>query len=128
MAGKLKSYRELTVWQKSRHLCLDIYRITRSFPKEEKYVLNSQLRRASISVVSNIAEGWGRKTTQQYIYALYLAYGSLCELETQLLICHDLGYLKTEEHRKLQKSADATARMLRNLIKSLESLDKKRAP
>lgn len=112
------------VWQKSHHLCLDIYRVTRTLPKEEKYVLNSQTRRAAVSVVSNIAEGCGRKTTQQYIHALYLAYGSLCELETQLLVCHDLGYVKDKEHRKLQKSADAIARMLRKLIKSLKSLEK----
>lgn len=80
----LKNYKELNVWQRAYHLSLEIYRITRTFPKEEMYGLSSQIRRAAVSVPSNIAEGYGRKTTPEYIQALYIAYGSICELETQI--------------------------------------------
>jgi four helix bundle protein len=72
----LKNYKELKVWQKSYQLCLDIYKVTKGFSKEEKYGLTSQIRRAAVSVPSNIAEGYGRKTTPDYIRSLYIAYGS----------------------------------------------------
>ena len=88
-SGMLKNYKELIVWQKSYQLCIEIYRITKDFPKEEKFGLTSQIRRAVVSVPSNIAEGYGRKTTREYIRALYIAYGSHCELETQILLCGD---------------------------------------
>ena len=91
----LKNYKELKVWQKSYELCLEIYRITAKFPKEERYGLTSQIRRAAVSVPSNIAEGYGRKTTPEYIRFLYIAYGSNCELETQILLSGDLGYIET---------------------------------
>ena len=120
----MRTFKELKVWQKSYQLCLDVYKTTRHFPKEEKYGLNHQLRRAAVSIPSNIAEGYGRKTTQQYIYGLYLAYGSLCELETQLMICYDLGYMSEENHRKLQISIEEIGKMLKALIKSLESLNR----
>jgi four helix bundle protein len=80
----LKNYRELKVWQRSYRLCLDIYKITKRFPNEERYGLTSQIRRAAVSVPSNIAEGYGRKTIPEYIRFLYIAYGSICELETQI--------------------------------------------
>ena len=92
----LKNYKELKVWQKAYQLCGDIYKSTRSFPKEERYGLTSQIRRSAVSVPSNIAEGYGRKTTQEYIQALYIAYGSNCELETQILLAGDLRYLKAD--------------------------------
>ena len=79
----LKNYKDMKVWQKSYELCLRIYRITAKFPKEERYGLTSQLRRSVVSIPSNIAEGYGRKTTVDYIRMLYISYGSLCELETQ---------------------------------------------
>lgn len=74
----LKNYKELKVWQKPYQLCLEIYRITTRFPKDEKFGLASQIRRASVSVPSNIAEGYGRKTTAGYIKSLCIAYGSNC--------------------------------------------------
>ena len=70
----LKNYRDLKVWQKSYRLCLDLYRITKNFPKEERYALTSQIRRAAVSIPSNIAEGYGRKTTADDLMALYIAY------------------------------------------------------
>lgn len=89
----LKNYKELKVWQKAYKLCLEIYSATSEFPKEEKFGLMSQIRRAVVSVVSNIAEGYGRKTTAEYIRSLYIAYCSNCELETQMLLSGDLGYI-----------------------------------
>ena len=101
-------------------MCLDIYKITKGFPKEERYGLTSQTRRAVVSVPSNIAEGYGRKTTPEYIGSLYIAYGSNCELETQILITGDLNYIKTEQLKKVQKDISEVERMLKVHIKSLE--------
>ena len=117
----LKNYKELIVWQKAYQLCLVLYKITQSFPKEERYGLTSQIRRAAISVPSNIAEGYGRKTTNEYIQALYIAYGSNCELETQILLAGDLGYIKAEKISILQQEVGDIERMLKGLIKSLKN-------
>jgi four helix bundle protein len=117
----LKNYKELKVWQKSYQLCLEVYRSTKEFPREERYGLTSQIRRSAVSVPSNIAEGYGRKTTREYIRSLYLAYGSNCELETQTLLSGDLGYMKVQEREKLQKDIGEIERMLKALIKSLEN-------
>ena len=117
----LKNYRELKVWQKAYQVCIDIYKITKVFPREERYGLTSQIRRAAVSVPSNIAEGYGRKTTQEYIQALYIAYGSNCELETQILLSGDLGYIKLDVLNKLQENIKGVERMLKALIKSLEN-------
>jgi four helix bundle protein len=91
----LKNYKELKVWQKSYQLSLEFYKITAEFPIEEKYGLTSQIRRAVVSVPSNIAEGYGRKTTTDYIKYLYIAYGSLCELETQIFLSSDLDLIES---------------------------------
>jgi four helix bundle protein len=117
----LRNYQELKVWQKSYNLCLELYKITKGFPKEERYSLTSQIRRASISVPSNIAEGYGRKTTPEYIQSLYVAYGSNCELETQILLSGDLGYIQCEELKKIHKDIEEVERMLKALIKSLQN-------
>jgi len=115
----LKNYKELKVWQKAYQLCIKIYKITKGFPKEERYGLTSQMRRAAVSVPSNIAEGYGRKTTQGYMQALYIAYGSNCELETQILLSGDLGSIKSDDLKNLQRDMGDTERMLKALIKSL---------
>jgi four helix bundle protein len=86
----LKSFKELTVWQKAYQLCLLIYRVTKGFPREEIYGFTSQMRRAALSIPCNIAEGYGRNTTPDYLRSLYIAYGSICELETQILLSVDL--------------------------------------
>ena len=116
----LRNYKELKVWQKAYQLCLEIYKITKTFPKEERYGLISQIRRASVSVPSNIAEGYGRRTTGEYIQALYIAYGSNCELETQILLSGDLGFMNAENSEELLKDVGNIERMLKGLIKSLE--------
>ena len=93
----LKNFKELKVWQKAYQLCLDLYSITKNFPNEEKYGLSSQMRRASISIPANIAEGYGRRTIPDYVRCLYIAYGSTCELETQILLSKDLNYLNDND-------------------------------
>ncbi|MBI4619455.1 MAG: four helix bundle protein [Desulfobacterales bacterium] len=97
-----------------------MYKITKGFPKEERYGLTSQIRRAAVSVPCNIAEGYGRKTTPEYIRFLYIAYGSSCELETQVLLSGDLGYIESGRLDKLQNEIEEVERMLKALIKSLE--------
>jgi len=86
----LKSYKELIVWQKSIELVKEIYKLTNEFPRSEVYGLSSQMQRAAISIPSNIAEGYSRKNLKEYIQFLHIAYGSLAELETQLIIAKEL--------------------------------------
>ena len=117
----LKSFKELKVWQKSYQLCLKLYGITKDFPNEEKYGLSSQMRRAAISIPSNIAEGYGRKTIPDYVRCLYIAYGSTCELETQILLSGDLNYLNEDNQNILLEKTKEVERMLMTLIKSLEN-------
>jgi len=116
----LKNFKELKIWQKAYQLCLEVYNTTKTFPPEEKFGLTAQLRRSSVSIPSNIAEGYGRRTTPDYIRSLYIAYGSNCELETQILISGDLFYIGKEKHKKLLKKTSEVERMLKALIKSLE--------
>ena len=116
----LKNYKELKVWQKPYQLCLEIYKATKEFPDEEKYGLKSQLRRAAVSVPSNISEGYSRKTTPEYIQFLYIAYGSICEIETQTLLSIDFGYVETEKFKMLKEKIREVERMLKALIQSLE--------
>ncbi len=117
----LKNYKELKVWQKSYQLCLEIYGITARFPKDEKYSLTSQIRRAVVSIPSNIAEGYGRKTTADYIRSLYIAYGSNCELETQMMLSGDLGYIDRDRIEVILGEINEVESMLKTLIRSLEN-------
>ena len=116
----LKNFKELKVWQKAYQLCLDIYHISKEFPNEEKFGLTSQIRRAAVSIPSNISEGYGRRTTPDYIRTLYIAYGSNCELETQTLLSGDLAYITLEKQNSLLEKILEVERMLKALIKSLE--------
>jgi four helix bundle protein len=116
----LTNYKELDVWRKAYQLCLKVYKATKDFPKDEQYGLISQVRRAVVSIPSNIAEGYGRKSTKEYIQALYIAYGSNCELETQIMLSGDLGYIEARELATLRETIGDVERMLMALIKSLE--------
>jgi len=100
-------------------VCLEIYRATKKFPKEEIYGLTSQIRRPAVSIPSKIAEGHGRKTAGEYIQSLYIAYGSNWELETQILLSGDLGFVEKEDMLRLQKEIGDVERMLKGLIISL---------
>ena len=117
----LKSFKELKVWQKAYQLTLDIYNVSKNFPNEEKFGLTSQIRRAAVSIPSNISEGYGRRTTPDYIRSLYIAYGSNCELETQALLSIDLNYIDSEKQNVLLGKISEVERILKALIKSLES-------
>jgi four helix bundle protein len=117
MAGK--GYRDLLVWQKSMQLVTDTYKITEVFPKSEMFGLTSQLRRAIVSVPSNIAEGQGRNSTKEFIYHLSVAYGSLMEAETQIQIATNLAYLEQATADKLFNQSAEVGRMLNGLSKSL---------
>jgi four helix bundle protein len=116
----IRNYKDLKVWQKSYQICLQMYEITLNFPKEETYGLRSQLRRSAVSVPSNIAEGHGRKSRAEYLQFLYISYGSVCELETQVLLAGDLNYIKDGHMGHLQKDIGDVERMLKGLIKSLK--------
>ncbi len=94
---KTKSFKDLIVWQKAYELVVEVYKITKNFPKEEIYGLSQQMRRCAVSIPSNIAEGYGRQYNKEYKQFLSIAYGSLSELETQYLLSKDLGYIKKSE-------------------------------
>lgn len=109
----LRSYRELTVWQKAIDLVEVVYQVSASFPGEEKYGLTSQLRRAAVSVPSNIAEGNSRRSTLDDARFVSIALGSLAEIETQVEIAARLGYLDSGEHDLIVEKADEIGKMLR---------------
>jgi len=118
---KVKNYRELIVWQKAMDLVIEVYTISRTFPREEVYVLTSQLRRAAVSVPSNIAEGQGRRTTADFLRHLSISYGSLREVETQTLIAARLGYLTDRRCQEVLNLAAEVGRLLNGLMNSLAS-------
>jgi four helix bundle protein len=93
MSG-IKSYKELLIWQKGIKIVVLVYKLTRNFPKEEIYALTSQLKRASVSVSSNIAEGFGRQTDKSFNHFLNISRGSLNEIETQLIIARELEFIQ----------------------------------
>jgi len=117
----MKDYKELAVWQKAVSLAIATYKATSGFPDEEKFGLTAQTRRAVTSVPANIAEGWGRGTTKEYIQFLLVARGSLMELETHAIIARQLHYLSEEQFRDLQTQGQEVGRMLNGLVQSLRS-------
>ena len=123
----LRSYRELRVWQKSFALCKEVYRLSRMFPADERFGLVAQVRRAAVSIPSNIAEGHSRDTTRDYLRYLWVAKGSLAEVETQLLLAKELKFTKEQEIDELLNTANEVGRMLSGLIKSLD-ISNKRQP
>ena len=118
-SSNLKSYRELRVWRMGIELVVLIYAATKTFPREEVYGLTSQLRRAAVSVPSNIAEGYARQHRKEYVQALAIAIGSIAEIDTQLEIARQLGYLDDERFEKLVTHMVALRRQLLALRKSL---------
>lgn len=116
---KVNTFKDLIVWQKSMELVTKIYECTTSFPKEEMYGLTTQVRRAAVSVPSNIAEGSSRSSTKEFIRFLNIANGSLMELETQIMIAETLNMLTTDKGGELVKRAEEISRMIKALKKSL---------
>ena len=117
----MASYRELIVWQRSMELVEEVYRISKKLPKEEIYSLSDQLRRAAVSIPSNIAEGQGRNSFKEFSRFIMIAQGSRAELETQLEICVRLGYLNREQTQPAIILCSEVGRMLRNLSRKLLS-------
>ena len=115
----VRNYSELIAWQKAMDLVEGIYAATKQFPKEEIYGLTSQVRRAAVSVPSNIAEGQGRKSINEFLYHLSVAYGSLREVETQILIAGRLHYLGLEEINRLSELSAEVGRLINGLSHSL---------
>lgn len=121
--NKVTNYKDLWIYSQSRILVTDVYRLTQKLPKEEMYGLTSQLRRASVSVPSNIAEGWGRNKNGYFLLGLSYSRGSIHEVETQLLICSDLEFLTTDEINPLLGKIAAISS---GLLKFMNTLDTKR--
>ena len=114
-------YKDLIVWQKAMDLTVQVYNLTKKIPKEELYGLTNQLRRAVVSIPSNIAEGNGRASTGDYVRFLSIARGSVAEVETQLLICVRLKYLTQEDIESLLSLVDEIGQMLNSIITKLRS-------
>lgn len=119
-AVTIRSYRDLLVWQKGIALVKVVYELSGSFPSDEKFGLTSQMRRCAISVPSNIAEGWGRGRNKYFSNHLRIARGSLCELETQVLIAAEMGLLKLDES-SMTLRMEELSKMLNSLIEKVES-------
>ena len=112
-------FKKLIAWQKSYELSLEIYKITKDFPEHERFGLISQMRRAAVSVVANIAEGYERPHRKDYLKFLVIAKGSLSELETFLLLSRDLRYLKMDQYGQIAARREEVGRLLNGLIRSL---------
>ncbi|MCE9526868.1 MAG: four helix bundle protein [Planctomycetales bacterium] len=119
--NEVRSYRDLKVWQLGMDLVESIYNLTSSFPPREIYGLTSQMRRASVSVPSNIAEGHSRFSTKEYIRPVSISLGSLAELETQIEVSKRLGFAEAALVMKTLEDCDHVGRMLHNLARSLEA-------
>ena len=116
----MKDYKELEVWQKGISLVLASYEVIRKLPKDERYALADQIKRAAVSIPSNIAEGASRNSTKEFIQFLYVALGSASELETQTIIAEKLGYIKSDE--TLLSDITIIRKMLNALITSLKKI------
>lgn len=121
MEQKIKGYKKLVVWQKSIQLAVDVYGVVQSFPKSEMYVLSDQMRRAAVSIPSNIAEGYERQSTAEYIRFLTIARGSKAELETQLMICEKLNFGDKEKIKALGLLCSEIGKMLNSTMNTLAS-------
>lgn len=117
MAGQ--NYRDLTVWQRGMELAEEVYRATGAFPRDERFGLTSQMRRAAVAVPSNIAEGQGRGTPRDFVRFLQIAHGSVREVETQVLLAERLQFLESGQAEGLLARAAGVGRLLNGLINSL---------
>ena len=117
----LQSYKEFTVWQKAMDLTVEVYKLVKLLPKEETYALSDQIRRAVVSIPSNIAEGQGRNHTKEFVNFLGIARGSKSELETQLQICIRLNYFTEKDAEHALNLCSEVGKMLSTLIKKIDS-------
>ena len=117
----METHKDLRVWQQSIEMVTSIYLMTQSFPKEETFGLVSQLRRASVSVPSNIAEGYARGTDKEKLHFLRISSGSMSEVETQLMLSLNLGYIDQEKYNKLSETVTSVWKQLNSLISSIKN-------
>ena len=119
--GDIRSFRDLIAWQKAFALGLEIYHLTQDFPDSERFGLTSQLRRGAVSIASNIAEGYGRGSTADYLRFLRVSRGALYDIDTQLLFAAKLAFMSDQNHTNVAAQVDEVGRLLAGLIKSIES-------
>ena len=117
--NKINDYKDLLVWQKAMNLVVEVYKTTKMLPKEETFGLSDQMRRAAVSIPSNIAEGYGRQTPKSYAQFLTIARGSAYELETQLLLCKKIHHLPSEIANTLISAISEITKMLTSIINKL---------
>lgn len=115
----IKNFTDLISWQKSHQIVLEIYKITKKFPSSEMFGLTNQLRRASVSISSNIAEGFTRQSAKEKCQFYYTSRGSLSEVLSQLLIARDVGYITPTEFNKFSEAINEVGKLLTGLIKSI---------
>ncbi|MCH8899993.1 MAG: four helix bundle protein [Acidobacteria bacterium] len=115
----MRSFRKLVVWQRSHELALEVYRTTRAFPRIERFGLVTRMKRCATSIPSNIAEGAGRGSARDYGRFLQIAAGSANELDYQLLLSKELGYIGSDRHAEMASEAEAIRRMLASLIRKV---------
>ncbi len=119
MSSEIRSFRDLIAWQKGIELCKRVYSVSATFPDSERFGLTAQVRRAVVSIPSNIAEGYGRHRTQDYVRFLDIARGSLYEVQTQLILARELGFVTPEAVRPCLELADEVARVLFGLARTV---------
>jgi four helix bundle protein len=117
----IRSYVDLVAWQKAMDLAVSVYRLTRILPPEERFGLVAQARRGAVSIPSNIAEGKGRRTDGEFLNQLSVAHGSVCELETQLLLAARLGFVRPDAVKPILSDASEVGRLIKGLMKSLRA-------
>ncbi|MBW3467416.1 four helix bundle protein [Arthrospiribacter ruber] len=118
----MHNYKELNVWKRGIKLTTEIYKVSELFPSEERFGLTSQIRRSAVSVPSNIAEGAGRRTDGEFINFLGIAHGSICELETQLYVAYELGFIDDKRFNIVTSEVSDIQRMLYSLILKFEKI------
>jgi four helix bundle protein len=119
----MQDFRKLKVWEKSHQMTLDLYRLTKMFPKDEMYALTSQIRRATSSIPANLCEGCGRSSNADFARFCQISFGSACELEYHLILAHDLTYLNTEEFKSCSLQLEEIKRMLASFLQKLRTED-----
>lgn len=119
--AKIQSFRDLNTWNEGHKLVLDIYALTKTFPREEIYRLVDQLSRAAISITSNIAEGFSRNSAKEKMQFYAISLGSLTEVENQLILASDLNYITTEKHQSLSEQITTVNKLLHGLMKNVPS-------
>lgn len=122
MKQTIKSFSDLVAWQEGHKFALDIYQLTKGFPKEELFGLTNQIRRAAVSVTSNIAEGFSRKSTKEKCQFYYISIGSVAEVQSQILMARDLGYVSNEKFDTTAQQSINLNKLIHGLIKSAKLL------